>query len=344
MTNNRPTITAYCLDWHITTSSAFMELLVKPLAPYADVRLTAWDGQSDLPAPAPDETTIFCQLPPTENWLARYQSLVIWIPMADAIFYPPNMKNHPSVRVVAFSQSVEKMAQDLGLPYLRMQYYVNPDLFTPVSFEQERVLLYWNRTGLFQKRFLLRLCKALRVHRLIFRGILDPRIPLQKGYDLPARVGDMVIETYRELTSHEDYLSLLKRANIFIAPRKVEGVGIAFLEAMASGCCVIAYNEITMNEYIQHGQNGLLFDVVDKHTRWKGRVHEFVYRVLNKLSWEIRRKPTRYPQLTTFQNWRMIAQTDVAQLGANARNSMRDGYARWIANIPAYADFVLRQA
>lgn len=335
MTANRPTITAYCLDWHITTSSAFHELLVKPLAPYADIRLTAWDGKSHLPAPAPHETTIFCQLPPTEHWLAHHTSRVIWIPMADAIFYPDNIKEHPSVRIVAFSQPVVHMANSLGLPVLRLQYFVNPDLSPIASFANERVLLYWNRTGFFHKRFLLALCRALAVNRLLFRAILDPRIPQYKQYELPDRVGRMRIETYHQLTNHDDYLALLNRANLFIAPRKIEGVGIAFLEAMARGCCVIGYNGVTMNEYIQHGYNGILVNPVDHP------IYFILYRLVNKLSWKIRGKPIPIPLLTTWQNWRKIKQLDIPQLGANARQSMADGYKQWIASIPAYAQFVL---
>lgn len=341
MTDSRPVITAYCLDWHITTSSAFMELLVKPLALYADIRLVAWDGQQDLPAPKPDEITLFCQLAPPQHWLATYSAPVVWIPMADSILYPANLKNHPAVRVVAFSTPIQQLAQDLGLPYLRMRYFLNPDLFTPASFDAERVLLYWNRTGFFYKAFLLQLCAMLRVNRLIFRDILDPRIPKRKHYTLPTQVGEMLVEAHHTLTTHDEYLSLLNRANIFIAPRKLEGVGITFLEAMARGCCVIAYDHPTMNEYIRHGENGLLFGAGNPRTGWAGRITNLLYRAFNKLSWQFRHRPIPRPALTMRQNWDEIRRADVVQLGANARQSMREGYAQWINSLPQYAQFVL---
>ena len=52
----------------------------------------------------------------------------------------------------------------------------------------------------------------------------------------------------------------IARANIFFAPRQEEGIGQAFLEAMARGQCVVAPNHGTMNEYILPGVNGLLYD------------------------------------------------------------------------------------
>jgi glycosyltransferase involved in cell wall biosynthesis len=53
---------------------------------------------------------------------------------------------------------------------------------------------------------------------------------------------------------------MLKKSNIYIAPRKIEGIGISFLEAMSLGLVVIAYNYGTMNEYIKHNYNGYLFN------------------------------------------------------------------------------------
>ncbi|PJF28269.1 MAG: hypothetical protein CUN52_13385 [Phototrophicales bacterium] len=340
MTNNRPVITAYCLEWHVTISSAFHELLVKPLAPYADIRLTAWDGKSELPAPREDELTIFCELPPTEKWLAQYQSPVVWIPMADYAVYPPNMHNHSSVRVVAFSRVAETIAQDLAIDYLRLKYYIDPEQFPQASFDGERVLLYWNRTGLLDKRALLKLCQRLKINRLIFRSKLDPFISPTMYYELPAKIGRMHIHTYSTLTTHADYLQLLNCANIFIAPRKVEGVGLAFLEAMASGCCVIAFDDVTMNEYICHGKNGLLFQIPPV-PEYRTAMINLWYRIINKLSWKFRNQPAIRPIIRPLPNWRNIRHVNIAQLGANARQSMADGYKQWIASIPAYADFVL---
>jgi glycosyltransferase involved in cell wall biosynthesis len=65
--------------------------------------------------------------------------------------------------------------------------------------------------------------------------------------------------------SQEKYLELLKNSNIYIAPRTIEGIGISFLEAMAIGMVVVAYNTGTMNEYITHNYNGYLFDSNDYH-------------------------------------------------------------------------------
>lgn len=72
-------------------------------------------------------------------------------------------------------------------------------------------------------------------------------------------------ERYEVTTSNwfedrRDYHDLLKQADIYIAPRYSEGIGMGFLEAMLEGCCVIAHDMATHNEYIENWSNGILVD------------------------------------------------------------------------------------
>lgn len=58
----------------------------------------------------------------------------------------------------------------------------------------------------------------------------------------------------------EDYRAALGRANVFIAPRRAEGIGMATLEAMARGMLIIAGDEPTQNEYVSNWLNGILYN------------------------------------------------------------------------------------
>jgi glycosyltransferase involved in cell wall biosynthesis len=55
-------------------------------------------------------------------------------------------------------------------------------------------------------------------------------------------------------------LENIGRAEYFIASRSFEGIGMAFLDAMAQGCCVIAPANPTYSDYIVSGINGYLFE------------------------------------------------------------------------------------
>jgi hypothetical protein len=60
--------------------------------------------------------------------------------------------------------------------------------------------------------------------------------------------------------SKADYRKQLHKANVFVAPRCAEGIGMALLEAMARGMLVMAHDEPTNNEYVCSWVNGILFN------------------------------------------------------------------------------------
>jgi glycosyltransferase involved in cell wall biosynthesis len=51
---------------------------------------------------------------------------------------------------------------------------------------------------------------------------------------------------------------LLRGSQIFALPSRYEGLGVAYLEAMASGLAVIAYRGQGIQEVIRHGESGIL--------------------------------------------------------------------------------------
>ena len=57
-----------------------------------------------------------------------------------------------------------------------------------------------------------------------------------------------------------DFINTMKKCNVFISPRKKEGIGIAMVEAISRGMYVVGYNDSTMNEYIKDNKIGFIFD------------------------------------------------------------------------------------
>jgi hypothetical protein len=52
----------------------------------------------------------------------------------------------------------------------------------------------------------------------------------------------------------------LARNQVYFAPRRCEGIGLSFLEALGLGMAVVAVDRPTMNEYIESGVNGWLYN------------------------------------------------------------------------------------
>lgn len=76
----------------------------------------------------------------------------------------------------------------------------------------------------------------------------------------PEDIAHHNITTSTWFDDRSDLDAVMQRANVYFAPRPGEGIGQSFLEAMARGQCVVAPDLGTMNEYIVHGVNGLLYD------------------------------------------------------------------------------------
>jgi glycosyltransferase involved in cell wall biosynthesis len=87
---------------------------------------------------------------------------------------------------------------------------------------------------------------------------LDPHQLIDKASEEQIKKFQLVSSSWFD--SREDFLLAIKDKAFFIAPRIKEGIGMSFLEAMAIGKIVIANNDATMDEYIEHGVNGYLFD------------------------------------------------------------------------------------
>lgn len=81
--------------------------------------------------------------------------------------------------------------------------------------------------------------------------------PIQPSQEELERHG---ITVSRWFEDKSDFYKVLDRANIFFTPRLGEGIGQSLLEALGRGQCVVAPDHGTMNEYIIHGLNGLLYD------------------------------------------------------------------------------------
>lgn len=72
---------------------------------------------------------------------------------------------------------------------------------------------------------------------------------------------EVKLTVQRDFVAREEYEEFLNQFGIYIAPRRKEGIGMAFLEQLARGKCVIAHDDATMNEYISDGYNGFLRDL-----------------------------------------------------------------------------------
>jgi|688.fasta_scaffold20424_7 hypothetical protein len=90
----------------------------------------------------------------------------------------------------------------------------------------------------------------------IIRRHLDPeKVSLDPMY---SKSNDRVKILDNNWLTHDQYLAILENVNVFIAPRRWEGIGLSSLEAMARGIPVVGLASPTLCEYIENGVTGIL--------------------------------------------------------------------------------------
>jgi hypothetical protein len=198
--------------------------------------------------------TEFC----SPYFLARGKRTVI-VPMYDACANMPQdyWRAMAGARVISFCRKLHVRISECGLESTYLQYF--PDPFTVPKVEDFSDLrgFLWQRRPRegFNWRIGSRLCgsslASLHVHLAADDG--------NNGLDeLP-----LGVTTSEWAADSSVYLTHMRAANVFFAPRATEGIGMANLEAMARGMCIVAHDEATANEYLAHGENGYLYDIVN---------------------------------------------------------------------------------
>lgn len=330
-------------EWHASKrSEAAVDTLFNPLSAYFDFDIHSIDWRDVLQNPDTSGSgpqPVYFYVPPPFEFVRRFDRQVVWIPMWDSArhysyFYWRRVPRN--IRIVAFSAALARRARAAGLEVLQLQYFSNPDTLSPVQWGRERIAFYWNRTGLVSPEFLRHWCAALRVDRLLFKPDLDPFIDQRAFFTLPDRMGDTKVEVIPHTKRREDYFRLTAPANIFLAPRSHEGIGLTFIEALARGCAVFAFDGATMNEYVQHGLTGFLFS---SRTSLLKRAPKRIQDKLANHGIQVG-SPPFLNYLRDSQPWKALERLDVESLGQRAREEHKRGYAQWLDRMPSYAAFL----
>ena len=167
------------------------------------------------------------------------------------------------INVVSFCRKVGDHARRYGVRnVLDVQYAFDPKAFAGMTGDPRKVIL-WERGAI-----------SFSVVKQMFRPEdVDKVIVVRRqeeglAYE-PISVADLAAYNVAIMDGgfmpKDEYFAMLSEAGVYIAPRLKEGIGMAFLEQLAMGKCVIAHDEPTMNEYIVHGKNGILVDM--RHPR-----------------------------------------------------------------------------
>jgi len=231
-----------------------------------------------------------------------------------------------SIKIIAYSKWISNLTANLEFKTMRVKYFENPNSLKPASWDNGYNIFYWNRSGLLNKEQLESICNTLNAKTLIFRDHLDYYAHKKQQIILKNKIGNTDVINLDMCSNSEKYMDYLSRCNIFIAPRIYEGIGLTFLEAIASGMVVLSPNSPTMNEYIQNNINGVFLPYKELRRHY----NRFVTKLSNKSG----------ISLPIILHRDKLINLPLEKIGNNARKTHIEGYRKWVNTIPGIVDFI----
>lgn len=202
----------------------------------------------------PPRLLILFQLEHLAAWASCFCPVLVF-PMYDLTRLTPDayLASLQEVEWLSFSRALHQRLAGLGLSSQYLQYAPDPADYPVVSWKDGAKGYFWERTPEeLDARAAGKLLRGLGVESLEVRSLGDANFSLANQ-----RQGEQPKDAW---VDRDAYLHFLARFNVYVAPRRYEGIGMTFLEAMAMGMCVVAENQPTANEYIVSGHNGILYE------------------------------------------------------------------------------------
>lgn len=190
---------------------------------------------------------------------------IVFVPMYDSSMGQTSSfwNSLTGVKILSFSNAIHERATAAGLFSLRVQYFPDPTGVEVISDWSSLRGFFWQRTTKLSWRQIAPLLKNASFSHFILHGAVDPVGGVSHILPSSEEKSRFHLEVTNWFEDRAAFLKTVAGANVNFAPRTDEGIGMAFLEAMAMGQLVVAPDRPTMNEYITHGWNGLLYDYAD---------------------------------------------------------------------------------
>jgi L-malate glycosyltransferase len=184
---------------------------------------------------------------------------------------------------VSVSKPIQKELSRHGVPshYIPNSVDGSKFKFVPLEEKENLVAFVGTLTGVKRPEFLVEAVNLVRAF-VVERGIQVRFIgdgPLKETLDqMITKLGledTIILEGY---LSSEEVRERLARAYAYVNCSRTEGMSLAILEAMASGCLLLASNIPGNKALIQNGETGILYDAEDSTALAESIISAFLNR------------------------------------------------------------------
>jgi len=205
----------------------------------------------------------FQSLLPLEDMLKIRDKNIMWAPMYDnldtSFNYWKKIK-YLDLKILAFSSPVKKLSVKFNCRHLYLKYALKNKIGTKIK--KKLNIFFWFRNNISFYDWIN-----------IFK---TEDINVVKYFNCPDPGKNSEVIDYKDIKNYKikfinkkflpknEYLKMIKNCDVFVCPRKQEGIGMSFLEALSMGKYLISKKETTMNEYINNQDIGIFFNKYSK--------------------------------------------------------------------------------
>jgi len=192
---------------------------------------------------------------------------IMWAPMYDALNFRNSFfksifwKQISSlgIKVLKFSNKITESINEEDINSLKLNYFIKPNFNSPIEKQNKLNIFFWDR-GRIKINDWLCLFDKKEINEIFYLPRPDPGKKIMNNEVLMKEKNLNIKLLDKKYLPKNEYLSIFEKCNVFIAPRKKEGIGITIVEALSRGMFVVGYNDSTMNEYIRDKEVGFIFD------------------------------------------------------------------------------------
>lgn len=211
---------------------------------------------------------------------------ILWAPMYDALIFKNNFEKRIfwrqisllGIKILEFSKKVSESIGKENIETLKIQYFIKTQKNAANKISNRIKIFFWDR-GQIKINDWIGLFNLSDIDEIIYYPVVDPSRKIINNLNEFKDVKITILQ--KKFLPKNEYLELMNNCNVFIAPRKKEGIGMSIVEALSKGMYIIGFNDSTMDEYITDEKIGYLFNNDANKININNILNEYEFRLSN---------------------------------------------------------------
>ena len=194
---------------------------------------------------------------PMYDGLDKYGVVNFTNPIFRKIFW--RQMSSLGIKILKFSNKIDESIGTIKLETLSLRYYLKPASLNLNNNSNKLKIFFWDRGGIKIKEW-IKFFDEKDIDEITYFSKPDyGRIESDiKNLIMNKRLKVNILK--ENFFTKEKFIQIISKNDVFVCPRKKEGIGMTIVEAISRGMFIIGYNDSTMNEYINESNIGFLFD------------------------------------------------------------------------------------